>query len=115
MKPGTPRKKLTLIFLAVFAILGLCIIYAVILVIKNGDTYEKKALGEATGTETVITAKPGNILDANGTYLTATREVYRLILDPKVLKDTEDDFPGSFDATVALLSKAFGLPESDFA
>lgn len=113
-KKSIQARRVLLLLCVVGIVFALCIGKAVIMVIENGDAYEKKALAQAVGTEKTIVAKPGNILDKNGTYLTASREVYRLILDPRVLDETEENFKGSFDETVKLLSQAFNLPENDF-
>ena len=106
-------KRLAILYLVIGLLLCLCIGRAIVLVLKNGDEYRHRALQQSTASSSVILAQPGNILDANGTALAVSKRVYRLILDPKVLFDTEKSHKGSMEATVALVAKAFQLDEAD--
>ena len=106
-------KRLAILFLVIGLLLCLCIGRAIFLVVRNGDEYSHKALQQSTSSSTMILAQPGNILDANGTALAVSKRVYRLILDPKVLYDTDQNHPGSLDATVQLTAQSFGLDEEE--
>ena len=116
--PGKNRRKhlskrLAILFLVIGLLLCLCIGRAIFLVVKNGDEYSHKALQQSTSSSQAILSQPGNILDANGTALAVSKRVYRLILDPKVLYDTDKSHKGSLDATVRLVSTSFGLDETE--
>ena len=112
-KKFSTRRRLALVLAAVGLLLLLCIGRAVTLVLVNGSEYEHKALAQAAGSSKTILARPGNIIDANGLYLTSTRKQYRLILDPKVMNETENLYPGSMDKTVEILAEAFSLSETE--
>ncbi len=112
MKKTHSRKRLFILFSVISLLLVLSIVAAVVIIIKNGSEYSKKALAQASGNAVTILAKPGEIYDANGTVLASVVRVYRLILDPKVFKETEEGFPGSADATVSLVTEAFGIDEA---
>ena len=105
-------KRLAILWIIIGLLLAVCIIRAVILVSGKGDEYNKKALALSTGSGSVIQAKPGEILDRNGAYLACTKRVYRLILDPVVMKQTDDSYKGTADKTVDLLSEVLGLDRS---
>ena len=102
-------KRLAALYLVIGLLLAVCIARSVMLVREKGDEYNKKALALSAGSGTVIQAKPGEILDRNGAYLACTIRVYRLILDPKVMKQTESSYKGSAQKTVDLLSEVLGL------
>ena len=112
MKKINSRKRLFILFSVISLLLVISLIAAVVIIVKNGRDYTKKALAQSTGSAVTILAKPGEILDANGTVLASVVRVYRLILDPKVLNETENDFPGSFDQTVATVCEAFEIDET---
>jgi len=106
-------KRLAILLLVIGLLLIICLIRAGVLVRTKGSEYYHKALSQATGSGTVIAARPGNIIDANGTILASSKKVYRLILDPKVLSETEKMYPGSMDKTVSLMSEAFGIEATE--
>ena len=112
-KKFSTRRRLAVVLAAVGLLLFICIGRAVFLVLQNGSEYEHKALAQAAGSSKTILARPGNIVDANGLYLTSTRKQYRLILDPKVMNETENLYPGSLDKTVSILAEAFSLSEEE--
>ena len=106
-------RRLAVMWIIIGLLLAVCILKAVVLVSRKGEEYNKKALALSTGSGSVIQAKPGEILDRNGAYLACTRRVYRLILDPVVMKETDDAYKGSADKTVDLLSEVLGLDRSE--
>ena len=107
------KKRLTILFAVIGLLLILCLIRSVSLVTGKGDEYYHKALAQATGSPTVVLAQPGGITDRNGTVLAASRKVYRLILDPKVMLETEENFEGTLKKTLEITSAAFGIPYED--
>ena len=86
---------------------------ATFIVLAYRDEYHHKALAQATGTGKIILAKPGVILDANGTRLADNVKVSRLILDPSVAQAAEKSAPGTIEKTAEILSEAFSLPKED--
>ena len=108
-KRGVSGKRLAVLWIIVGLLLAVCILRAVVLVSRKGEEYNKKALALSTGSGSVIQAKPGEILDRNGAYLACTKRVYRLILDPVVMKETNDSYKGTADKTVELLTEVLNL------
>lgn len=106
-------KRLAILLLVIGLLLIICLGKGVYLVKSKGSEYYHKALSQATGSGTVIASRPGNIVDVNGTILASSKKVYRLILDPKALADTEKLYPGSMDKTVTLMSQAFGIEATE--
>ena len=103
------KKRLAILLAVISLLLIVCIVRAWSIVRKNGDEYYHKALAQATGASTVLPAKPGIITDTNGTVLASVKKVYRLILDPKVLYETEKTNRGSLEKTIEILSESFSL------
>ncbi len=106
------KRRLAGVFIAVSLLLLLCLFWAVMNVIRNREEYTRKSMNQVAGTSSVIYARPGVILDANGNYLAINVKVFRLILDPSVMAATEKRYPGSLDRTAGLLSESFGLDRS---
>jgi len=107
------KKRLTLLYLVVSLLLIFCILFAVVLIAIKGDTFSHSTLKQSSGSSVVIQAMPGEIYDANGTKIAAVSRTYRLIFDPRVLYETEETYPGSFEKTVQLVSEAFHLNTAD--
>lgn len=105
----TSVKRLAIALGMVGLLLIVCFIKALFIVIGSGDEYRHKALAQATGSSVSILARPGDIVDKNGVYLASSKKVYRLILDPKVMDQTEKLYPGSLDKTVELVAEAFSI------
>ncbi|MBO7364450.1 MAG: peptidoglycan glycosyltransferase [Lachnospiraceae bacterium] len=107
------RNRLAVLLLVTGLLLAACIARAAYLVVENGSEYHHRALAQATGSATAILARPGSILDANGVNLATVRRVYRLILDPKVMKETEETYKGSLEKTAEIVAEAFALDRAD--
>ncbi len=73
----------------------------------SGDKYEKIVLSQQKYDSTTIPFQRGNIVDARGTVLATSVDVYNVVLDCKVLNGNEDKHKGSISATVALVSECF--------
>jgi len=113
MNKKASQKRLALILLGVGLLLAFCIYKAIVTVRVNGAEYTQKTLNQASGSRTSIMAQPGSIVDSNGTYLAVTKIVYRLILDPKVMAQSEKLYPGTMEKTIELMVSVFGLDEND--
>ena len=114
-KRAAEGKRLAVLWIIIGLLLVVCIVRAVILVRQKGEEYNRKALALSAGNGTAVKAKPGEILDRNGAYLACTKRVYRLILDPKVMTETEKSFKGTAKKTVGLLTEIFGLDRNELA
>ncbi len=57
----------------------------------SGDRYEKIVLGQQKYDSTIIPFQRGNIVDARGTVLATSVDVYNVILDCKVLNENESN------------------------
>lgn len=81
----------------------------------TNEEYERKALSQMNYSSTTLVAKSGEIYDANMTPIAVSNRVYILILDPKVIMETEaiSGRAGSLDATVKAMVTCFGLDEDD--
>ena len=56
--------------------------------------------------------KRGNIIDRNGTYLAISEKVYNLVVDPKQILDTEENYQ-YLDATLDALVECFGYKRDE--
>lgn len=79
------RRKLTIAFGLVSAVLFALALYIVVLMRNNGEEYQKNILSQQNYSATLIPFKRGNIVDRNLTLLAYSEEVYNLILDPSVI------------------------------
>lgn len=87
-------------------------LFALILVLYNiiktkGDDYNQIVLGHQDYESRTIPYKRGNIVDRNGTYLAISEKVYNLVLDPKQLLNTDQNYE-YLEATLDALSQSFG-------
>ncbi len=99
------------IILLAFALLGIRLIF---ITKDNNNDYQKKILSQQTYDSRTITAKRGEILDANGTVLATSQESYNVILDVKVLVNADTDSDGNYvptckNATLDALVSIFGV------
>ena len=93
----------TVIMLALLALVGVLYFQ-----IKNqGAEYNQIVLSHQDYESRTIPYKRGNIIDRNGTYLATSQKVYNLILDPRQILNTEDDY-NYLEPTLDALSICFG-------
>lgn len=84
----------------------------------NNDEYQKRILSQQAYDSKTINAKRGEILDANGTVLAASKEVYNVILDVNALleadKASDDTWAAKTcqNATIDALVNTFGVDRS---
>ena len=101
------QHKLVLVFAAV------CILFVGLLgrvmyiQYTSGSRYEKIVLAQQDYDSTTIPFQRGNILDARGTVLATSVDVYNVILDCKVL----NSYPDAVDSTIEAVCQCF--PEVD--
>lgn len=97
------KKLAVLFFLMAMALVGL---YVRIIYINQteGDKYEKIVLSHRNYDSQAVPYRRGDILDANGSILATSKEVYNLILDCRVLNNSEEK---NREATLASLTECF--------
>ena len=100
------QRKLWLVF-GVVCILFVILIGRIMFIQKtSGDKYEKIVLSQQDYDSTTIPYKRGDIIDARGTVLATSVDVYNVILDCKVLNEKDAKTkPGSITATINLLTE----------
>lgn len=103
------RMKIVGIFTA--AAMVMLLLWILCMAITKNSAYEQKALSQLNYTNTTLVAKSGEIYDANMTPIAVSNRVYILILDPKVILETENTKGrgGSLDATVKAIAQCFQL------
>ncbi len=86
---------------------GVCVLFVVligrVMYIQHtsGDKYEKIVLSQQDYDSTTIPFQRGNIIDARGTVLATSVDVYNVILDCKVLNANEDSISSTIDAVTS--------------
>ncbi|MGN1140239.1 MAG: peptidoglycan D,D-transpeptidase FtsI family protein [Oliverpabstia sp.] len=99
------RKKLVCLFgLVVLALVGLSVRITYINA-SEGNQYKKQVLSQSQQKyeSRVIPFKRGDILDRNGTVLSTSEKVYKIILDCKVVNSKEDYVEPTIKAMVEIL------------
>ena len=79
------KKKLVVLFLMIAVLLGVLIGRIMYIQYVKGATYEKIVLSQQEYDSETIPYRRGDILDAKGTILATSMDVYNVILDCKVL------------------------------
>ncbi len=109
------RRKLTIAFGMVSAVLFALALYIVVLMRNSGQDYQKLILSQQGYSTSIIPFKRGNITDRNGTLLAYSEEVYNLILDPSVIlytRQASNPEPNRA-ATVEALVRCFGADRDE--
>ena len=94
------------IMLALFALIY--VLYD--LVNKNQDKYNQIVLNQQEYGSRVIPYRRGDIVDRNGTVLATTDKVYNLIIDPKQIMSSSEDY---LETTVTALNRAYGYDAAE--
>lgn len=98
--------------LAITVLVIMLALFALILVLYNlikdkGEAYNQIVLSHQDYESRSIPYRRGNIVDRNGTYLAISEKVYNMILDPKLILETEENYQ-YLDATLDALVECFG-------
>ena len=98
--------------LAITVLVIMLALFALVLVLYNlvkskGESYNQIVLSHQDYESRTIPYKRGNIIDRNGTYLAISEKVYNLVVDPKQILDTEENYQ-YLDATLDALVECFG-------
>lgn len=103
------REKLAvMIIIILLAFAGLCA-QLVRITNDNQTDYQKKILAQQRYDSTTLPFKRGTITDANGTILAVSEKVYNVILDCKVMLDSNKNQAPTVDA----LAECFGLDRTE--
>lgn len=102
------RKKLLVLFMIIMvAFIGLSA-RLFLITRDNGEEYKKQVLSQQEYDSTTIPFKRGEILDAKGTVLAVSNKVYNVILDTKILLQSEENV----EPTLNALRKCFDIDVS---
>ncbi len=95
----------------VAACMTLLVVYIGVRSVTTNEEYERKALSQMNYSSSTLVAKSGEIYDANMTPIAVSDRVYILILDPKVILETEEisGRKGTINATVQAIAQCFDL------
>ncbi len=95
----------------VAACMTLLVVYVGVRSVTTNEEYERKALSQMNYSSSTLVAKSGEIYDSNMTPIAVSNRVYILILDPKVILETEEisGHEGTLDATVQAIAQCFDL------
>ena len=94
------QKKLVVLFVIIALLLLGLIVRLMYIEHTSGKKYEKKVLSQQKYDSTVIPYQRGNITDCKGTILATSVEVYKVILDCKVLNSDSADIDPTIDALI---------------
>ena len=114
-KYAEPRKKLTITYLAVAAVLFALSVYLLVLMKNNGEEYQMTILSQQGYSSSTVPFRRGSITDRNGIVLAYSEEVYNLILDPSVILYTmkASNPQPNREATVRALVEVYGLDREE--
>lgn len=94
------QKKLLVEFLIITLVLVGLIGRLMYIEYTSGEKYEKIVLSQQEYNSRTIPYQRGDIVDAKGTVLATSIDVYNVILDCKVLNQKKEDINDTFDALV---------------
>lgn len=83
------QKKLIVVFLLVFVLLGGLIFRLMYIQRTSGEKYARVVLNQQSYDSSTIPFRRGDILDSKGTILATSQDVYNLIIDCKVIHEDE--------------------------
>ena len=103
--------------LAITVLVIMLALFALVLVLYNivknkGDDYNQIVLGHQDYESRTIPYKRGNIVDRNGTYLATSEKVYNLIIDPKQILESDQNYE-YLEATLDALNQCFGYDKEE--
>ncbi len=107
------QRKLWLVFGFVCVLFVGLIARVMYIQYTSGDKYEKIVLSQQDYDSTIIPFQRGNIVDARGTVLATSVDVYNVILDSKVLNENEEKNEGCISTTVSLVTDCFDEIDKD--
>lgn len=96
--PRKMRKKLIVTFLTITILLVALIGRIMYIEVTSGEKYEKIVLTQQEYDSTILPYQRGDIVDAKGTVLATSVDVYNVILDCKVLNSKEEYLQPTIEA-----------------
>ena len=106
------QEKLAITVLVITLALFALVLVLYRLVKDQGEAYNQIVLSHQDYESRTIPYKRGNIVDRNGTYLAVSEKVYNLIIDPKQILDTDENYV-YLDATLDALVECFGYDRNE--
>lgn len=88
--------------LAVFVALG---VRLTVIAVENNASYQQKILSQQSYDSKTLYAKRGEIVDANGTVLAASKEVYNVILDVKALLAKDESLAKANNSSASYIAR----------
>lgn len=112
--PNKMKDKLVVVFRITILAFIFLVIKATLISVAQGDEYTKVVLDQQQYRSRTIPFKRGDIVDANGTKLAASRRVYNVILDAKVLlAGKEEKVKLAKAETLDVLEKCFDIEKEE--
>lgn len=105
------RMKFNLRIFVLFAVVffGVLAIRLIYINVKGGKKYEQQVLAQQHYTNSVLPFKRGDIVDANGTVLATSKQIYKLIIEPhNILNPINKE---STDVTINAIKKYFNISD----
>lgn len=101
------KKLVVLVCVVLLAFLALSLrLYSIVR--DKGESYKKQILAQQEYGSTTIPYKRGNITDCNGTMLATSEKVYNVIVDSKMITNTE----GALEPTLEAIYSCFGADKA---
>lgn len=85
------QRRLWIVFGAFSLLFAFLIFRLMYIQYTSGDKYQKIVLAQQEYDSTIIPYRRGNIVDAKGTVLATSVDVYNVILDAKVLNSSKEN------------------------
>ncbi|MGN0425641.1 MAG: penicillin-binding transpeptidase domain-containing protein [Acetatifactor sp.] len=79
----------------------------IVIVVKNGDNYQRHILMQQSYSSTVLPCRRGDIYDANGIKLASSEKVYTLVIDAAVMNTELSNEKKYLQPTLDLLGQTF--------
>lgn len=99
------QKKLVVLLMAVLLAFVTLSVRLIMINKENGENYKKQILSQQTYDSKVLPYKRGDILDAQGSKLAYSEKVYNLVVDSKLILQSEE----ALEPTLAALDACFDL------
>ena len=103
------QKKLLVLFIVIMLAFAGLSAQLYLITKDNGEEYKKQVLSQQAYDSTTIPFKRGTIVDSNGTVLAISNKVYNVILDTKVLMQSEENV----EPILSALRQCFNIDTSE--
>lgn len=103
----TVNSKVKLFAILCTILLLLLAVRLIVIVVKNGDNYQRHILMQQSYSSTVLPCRRGDIYDANGIKLASSEKVYTLVIDAAVMNTELSNEKKYLQPTLDLLGQTF--------